>query len=703
LNLVKFYDAERGSFRIDDYRHAIRLWTVGLEISVLMAQFPSQEIAKLSYDYRTLGLGYANIGSLLMRMGIPYDDPRGSAICGALTAIMGGVAYATSAEMAGVMGPFSRYEENEEHMLRVIRNHRRAAYATEADEYEGLTVKPMQIDSKKCPRELLEAAREAWDRALMLGEEHGYRNAQVTVIAPTGTIGLVMDCDTTGIEPDFSLVKFKSLAGGGMLRIINQAVPQALQRLGYDRNQIEDISSYVLGSGNLSGSVGITHQSLVEKGFSEEELAKLDAACDAVFDVRSLFSPTILGHQFYKSTLGVTEEELDNPFFDTLGYLGFNSTEIEIANEKVFGRLSIEGAPHLDDKHLAVFDCATACGKHGTRSIAWQAHVNMMAAAQPFISGAISKTINMPNEISVAEIKAAYKSAWETMNKACAIYRDGSKLSQPLMSSIIDTAVVEEESDDSDMMSVSDVVEQMSERIPVPKEEARKLSTRIVERYIATRRRLPDSGAGFRQKAKVGGHTVYLHTFDYENDELGEMFISMSKEGAAFRSLMNCFAISVSLGLQYGVPLEEYVESFVFTRFEPDGMVQGSKRVKMATSIIDYIFRELAIRYLGRNDLAHVSEEDIRHDAVSIPKLTEEGVVRGHGKRRDVQLRLDTIIKDESETSAEVTGNPQIKVMTEARERGFTGDMCDDCGAMTMVRNGTCLKCESCGATTGCS
>ena len=695
INLLHYYDKATQTFDVEDFRHSVRLWTATLEISVLMAQFPSAEIARKSYEYRTLGLGYCNLGSLLMHMGIPYDDERGYAICGAVTSIMCGESYATSAEMASVLGPFPNYAENADHMLRVMRNHRLAAYEAPAEEYEDLTVAPMGINSKKCPKDLLDAARAAWDRALREGEEHGYRNAQTTVIAPTGTIGLVMGADTTGVEPQFSLVQYKQLAGGGSLRIINHGVPNALRRLGYSDKETEAIQEYIMGTASLRNCPTVSSKVLKAAGFDAKMVKKVEGSFPDVFDIRSAFAPSILGEDFCTETLGMSKEQFEDPFFDTLGHLGFSSDEIDQANDHVFGYGTIEGAPGLKDGHLAVFDCATPCGKYGKRSIDWKAHVLMMAAAQPFISGAISKTINMPADATIEEIRAAYELSHETMNKACAVYRDGSKLSQPLMNQLVDATTLDEGEDDEAVTIVHKMVEQTAEALPIPAPAATVVAEQFVHNYIATRRPLPDVRASSTMKARVGGHTVYLSSSNYDDGRLGEIMITTSKEGAAWRSLLNQFAIAVSIGLQYGVPLDAFVKSFTFQKFDPSGMVTGgSGRVKMATSIVDYIFRELAIQYLERDDLAHVSAEDLVSTSISRPEQTEDGVARTQGEKRDVQLTLNAVTPSEDEDS---------RIRRMARERGFTGDICDDCGSSQMVRNGTCLKCNACGATTGCS
>lgn len=684
LNLMKFFrDEECSEFDVESIRYASRLWTVVLEISVLMAQFPSKEIAELSYVYRTLGLGYANLGTALMVQGVPYDSPEGCAIAGAVTCSIHMSSYAASAEMAKELGAFEDYEKNKKHMLRVLRNHKRAAYNTGHDEYEGLTIKPMGINPADCPNYLLKAAKEDADRAVSMGEKYGYRNAQVTVIAPTGTIGLVMDCDTTGIEPDFALVKFKKLAGGGYFKIINQSVPRALTNLGYSPKQIDEIIRYAKGSGTLDGCPHVNPESLKEAGFTDEKIKAVEAALPGSFDIKFAFNQWTLGEDFCREVLGISEEQLSDYQFDMLRYLGFSREEIQNANDHVCGTMTVEGAPHIKDEHLAVFDCANKCGRTGTRYISAEGHIRMMAAAQPFISGAISKTINLPNEADVEDIKDAYMLSWKLMLKANALYRDGSKLSQPLnsMSDVLEE--LEDEEFDEETFSQQDRVLETAEK--------------IIHKYVARRQKLPFRRAGYTQKVKIGGQSMYLRTGEYDNGQLGEIFIDMHREGAAFRSLMNCFAISISLGLQHGVPLEEFVDAFVFTKFEPSGMVSGSPHVKMTTSVIDYIFRELAVTYLGRDDLAHVPPEEIM-----LRKLrpSEEEELAQQVAKKVEQPRKKPV----SEPVSRGSGKPMTESdYDRAKQLGYTGDSCPECGSMTMIRNGTCLKCITCGSTTGCS
>ena len=718
LNLLQFRDPQTKRIDVDSYEHAVRLWTIVLEISVLMAQFPSREIAQLSYEYRTLGLGYANVGGLLMSSGIAYDSDAGRALCGALSAIMTGVAYRASAEMAKERGPFAGFADNREAMLRVIRNHRRAAHGQRAG-YEGLAIAPVPLDHAACPDAALVArATRAWDEALALGEEHGYRNAQVSVVAPTGTIGLVMDCDTTGIEPDFALVKFKKLAGGGYLKIVNRAAPEALRALGYREAEIAEIEAYAVGHASLSNAPAINTTSLRARGFTDEKIETVEKALASAFDIKFVFNKWTLGADFLASALKVPPAALEDASFDLLTHLGFTRQDIEAANVHICGAMTLEGAPHLKVEHYPVFDCANPCGRTGKRYLSVDSHIRMMAAAQPFISGAISKTINMPNDATIEDCEAAYLLSWKLALKANALYRDGSKLSQPLSSQLVSDA--------------DDEAEELAEEIISANAPARaaaiaeRIVERVVHQVVREREKLPNRRKSYIQKATVGGHKVYLHTGEYADGRLGEIFIDMHKEGAAFRSLRNNFAIAISLGLQYGVPLEEYVDAFTFTRFEPAGPVQGNDAIKYATSIIDYVFRELAVSYLGRTDLAHVSPDDIGHDALgkgehegkaseSASSVVSKGLLRSKGDRlmlvRGGATALRENLAEEAEPPLSELGwtaptRPPESVAekrAEARMKGYVGEACPECANFTLVRNGTCLKCETCGSTTGCS
>ena len=737
LNLLTFFDAKAAKLDIEAYRHGIRVWTLILEISVYMAQFPSQSVARKSYDFRTLGLGYANLGALLMVQGIPYDSVEGRAQCAALTAIMHAGAYAASAEIAAEVGPFPRYDANRDHMLRVVRNHRRASYNDAPSAYEGLTVTPVGIDARHCPAELLAAARFESDRMFELGEAHGYRNAQVTVIAPTGTIGLIMDCDTTGIEPDFALVKFKKLAGGGYFKIINQSVPPALARLGYAPWQIDDIVRHCRGAATLHGCPHVNPASLKAKGFTDEVLAKVEEALPAAFELPFVFNRWTLGDAFLTGVLKIPEAALNDPAFDLFAHLGFTRKQVEEASTFVCGTMTVEGAPHLKAEHYPVFDCANKCGKLGKRFLSWESHIRMMAAAQPFISGAISKTINMPNDATVEDVKKAYWLSWQLMTKANALYRDGSKLSQPLNSV----------ADSPEAALLAAVTEPEK---PAPKaaavQAAERITEKVIYRYIARRRRLPDRRAGYTQKARIGTHKMYIRTGEYEDGALGEIFIDMHKEGAAFRSMTNCFAIAVSLGLQHGVPLEEYIDAFLFTRFEPNGVVQGNPHIKMSTSIIDYIFRELAITYLGRTDLAHVLPEDLRHDSLhnqdddpdfddeetvsertvdakapakpslapprsthlkpgSSPAPVKEGNGNGngHGKSNGNGNGGSGAVATVPTRVSAPPPSSRAEEIKRAKQKGYEGDPCPNCQQLTLVRSGACAKCDTCGETSGCS
>ncbi|ROL55960.1 vitamin B12-dependent ribonucleotide reductase [Bacteroidetes/Chlorobi group bacterium Naka2016] len=713
LNLIKFYDEERGVFMIDEFRHAVRIWTIILEISVLMAQFPSKRIAQLSYEFRTLGLGYANLGTLLMVQGIPYDSPEALAITGAISAIMTGEAYRTSAEMAKELGPFARFKENREDMLRVIRNHRRAAYNARPNEYEGLTIKPMGINPKYCPEYLLKSARQVWDEALELGEKYGYRNAQVTAIAPTGTIALIMDCDTTGIEPDFAIVKFKKLAGGGYFKIVNQSVHKALVKLGYTEKQIDEIEKYTKGHGTLIGCPTINHKSLMERGFTQDKIDLIEKQLDNVFDLRFAFNKFVLGEDFLKS-LGFSDEQLNDPKFDLLSALGFTEYEIEVANDYVCGTMMLEGAPHLKPEHLPIFDTAVKCGKKGTRFIPYMAHVRMMAAAQPFITGAISKTVNMPSEASVDDIGKVYFDAWKLMLKAIAIYRDGSKLSQPL------STTAYEGFDEIVMLGDEETLDETKGPAEVQTQIVQNLQAQQTQQTVPfklERRKLPKRRKGWIREASIGGHKIYLRTGEYEDGTLGEIFIDMYKEGAAFRGLLNSFAILASKALQYGVPLEELVDTFTFTRFDPSGPVVGHEAIKYATSVLDYVFRSLGYDYLGRKDFVHKKavDEDMppkelqtQADNTASPTKKEiqienhnEGNHNHHettnqaGNQEEELITVDQLISS-------VEG-PATTLASAAQGLGYTGETCPSCGSIRMRRSGTCSVCEDCGTTTGCS
>ena len=801
LNFLKFYDERSGQFLIEDYLHAIRLWVLVLEISVVMAQFPSEAIARRSYDYRTLGLGYANLGTLLMVMGIPYDSEEGRAIAAALTAILTGEAYAESARLAAQVGPFGRFEANREHMLRVIRNHRRAAWNVPKDEYEGLSVYPSGISEEACPAPLLAAARESWDRALELGERHGYRNAQVSAIAPTGTIGLVMDCDTTGVEPDFALVKFKKLAGGGSFKIINRSIPPALRKLGYGKEQIQEMVRYCIGHGTLEGAPGVSAASLAARGFTPAVLKRIDAALATAISLSSVMSPYTLGDDFLSGVLGLPEVTYSLPGFDLLRHLGYSERDIEAAELYACGTMTMEGAPHLSPEHLPVFDTANPSGRIGKRSIAWKAHVEMMAAVQPFVSGAISKTINMPASATVADVEGAHMLAWKRMLKSIALYRDGSKLSQPLSTLVpgedpVADALLTVAAQAQERLGAAEAAEVPTAGQPAngaatgspanggaasggspasaanggaaqtargggakPRSLAQasvlpalsigsgqpegSLPEASLEAVRNRRRPLPNRRSGYTQKAKIGGHSLFLRTGEYQDGTLGEIFLDMHKEGAAFRSLLNSFAISVSLGLQYGVPLDEFVDAFTFTRFEPNGIVRGHENIKMATSVLDFIFRDLALTYLRRTDLAQVQTEDLRATTTNRGKNGESlengrepeepepagrseespgetdaasesapsaGLPRSGGRKGETAGRPGEVSREGGASAASGGSSPLASGFVEsigavrlARIKGYEGDPCPTCGHFTLVRNGTCLKCETCGTTTGCS
>lgn len=687
LNLLKFFDAERRQFDIDGLEHSVRLWTIVLEISVLMAQFPSKEIARLSYEFRTLGLGYANIGTVLMVSGIPYDSKEALAITGAVTAIMTGTAYATSAEMAKELGPFKAYKHNREHMLRVIRNHRRASYDAPEDEYEGLTIKPLGISEEHCPKDLLAAARTSWDKALELGEQYGYRNAQVTVLAPTGTIGLLMDCDTTGVEPDFALVKFKKLAGGGYFKIANQSIRPALKNLGYDEKQIEDILTYVTGTLSLDGAPHINRESLKNLGFTDDDLKKVEDALPTVFELPYAFNVSTLGEECL-SRLGFTPEQYQSPEFDLLKALGFTQEQIDEANDVICGMLTTEGAPHLKEEHYPVFDTANKCGKHGTRYIHYMGHIRMMAAAQPFLSGAISKTINMPEHATREDIQHAYWESWKYGLKAISIYRDGSKSSQPLNSKGDKKETKETDTVETDVQGAETVE---------PAAASGEYREFIAKGHATSeRRRLPRQREGFTQEARIAGQKIFVRTGEYEDGSLGELFIDMHKAGTTMRGMLDAFAVAVSLGLQHGVPLEKYVDAFTFTRFEPAGVVDHPN-IKMATSVVDYVFRMIGMEYLGRKDFVQVppADEELRYYQ---NKLKQQ-----ERKNRGADVK-QTATQREMEQSADKPTllQPVEPKLNSAKVASNGAPICTECGGMTK-QSGTCYVCLDCGSTTGCS
>ena len=754
INLVKFKTGE--DFDVASFTHACRLWTCVLEISVTMAQYPSAEIAKRSFDYRTLGLGFANLGALMMMSGYGYDSREARAIAAAISSLMTGCAYRASAEMATALGVFPAFKRNRDTMLRVMRNHRRAALDPQADAFEGLNKQPVTFDHAACPWEALaNRARKIWDDVVELGAISGFRNAQTTAIAPTGTIGLVMDCDTTGIEPDFALVKFKKLAGGGLVKIINRSVPDALAALGYDKARSDKIIHYAVGHGTLRNAPLINHETLRAEGFLDRHLTALEERLKSAFDLTFAFAPAALGEDFCRNVLRFDDHQMMASGYDVLRDLGYSDEDIHVANLYVCGAMTLEGAPHLRGEHLAVFDCAVPCGRIGERALSIAAHLEMMASCQPFISGGISKTVNLPASATIADTGRTYLRAWELGLKSIALYRDGSKLSQPLASLFLGS----ETSDDHDEITIAEDLEAAPSA-----ERSRIVAERIVERIIERtpgRRRLPDRRKGYIQKAIVGGHKVYLHTGEFDDGELGEIFVDMHKEGAAFRSLMNNFAIAISLGLQYGVPLEEFVDAYVFTRFDPSGPVEGNDQIKHATSIIDYIFRELAISYLGRSDLAHADSEDSKVDAIGrgvsdekaqaeAARLISKGfsrstvadnlvVLRGGDFDRfraanttDEPSEEDAEEPDIIDADAAVIEEPgddpegierQIARLSEAvkqkahrgslaspmgearqaKAKGYEGDACPACGQFTLMRNGTCLRCDSCGHSSGCA
>jgi len=683
INLTKFLSDE-GNFDIEGYRHAVRILFMAQEILVDYSSYPTERIAKNSHDYRPLGLGYANLGTLLMRLGVSYDSDEGRALCAGLTSILCGHAYRVSAEMAESKGTFAGYDKNRESMLRVMRKHQNASRTWENDHISH------GKSAESVIRQVLAAGTADWNEAVRLGEKHGYRNAQATVLAPTGTIGLLMDCDTTGIEPDFALVKFKKLAGGGYFKIVNNSVPLALKRLGYSDAQAADIVAYISGTNTFMGAPHLSRRTLLEKGLTEGEVNKAEKALPGVFDVNQALAVWVVGKEAYER-LGVPAETAAKPGFSLLKHFGLSASQIEELNDVVLGRQTIEGAPHLRDADLPVFDCANRCGRKGRRYLAPMSHVRMMAAAQPFLSGAISKTVNLPNDASVDDVADIYMQGWKLGLKAVALYRDGCKLSQPLNSGTEDKQEKAE--------AKAEPAKQEAPAAAAPVQPVRPVVRAVVREGLTppptVRHRLPQKRRGFTQEARVASHKVFLRTGEYDDGSLGEIFVDMHKEGAAFRSLMNCFAISVSMGLQHGVPLASYVEQFTFTRFEPQGPVQGHPNIKFATSIIDYIFRTLGVEYLKRYDLAHIPPDEV---AADMADPTDAVAVQQYAPEpSSVPPPVATSV------SHHVTGSGSNSALS-AHLSEMMGDapMCDVCGHIT-VRNGACYKCLNCGASMGCS
>ena len=661
INLVKFL-REDGTFDIEGFRHTVRIFTTAMEIIVDLSSYPTEKIAKRSHDFRPLGLGYTNLGTLLMLNGIPYDSDEGRAWASAITAILSGHGYRTSAEIAGSVGPFPSFEENCGPMQEVMRMHRDAAY---------------NIDETACPRDsdsrnfallnLLEAAREDWDICLQTGERFGYRNSQISVIAPTGTIALLMDCDATGIEPDFALVKFKKLAGGGYFKIVNQSVPGALERLGYTPQQIEEITIYIVGTGMLRGAPHINVETLKQKGFTNEDLMKIESMLPSAFGLNLAFAPGILGEACLKR-LGVDSEAAKEPGFSILRALGFRQEEIDAADEVICGRGTLEGAPHLKEADYAIFDCANRCGKTGTRFIAPMGHVKMMTAVQPFISGAISKTVNLPNEASADDIKQVYFEAWKSGVKCMAVYRDGSKGSQPLS-------------------TTSQQVETKRKSRSIGETEQAEPEVRI--EYRPVRQHLPDERPSITHKFSVAGHEGYITVGLYEDGRPGEVFLRMSKEGSVISGLMDTIATMTSVALQYGVPLESLVEKFSHKRFEPSGFT-NNKDIPIAKSIIDYVFRWLGLKFLPQSQPVHGEDESLE-DQLGDPRQLHPYGGNGGNQGEVSHTMLPSGQREQLEAQEKRVATTQSDAPP-----------CHACGSI-MVRNGTCYRCLNCGATSGCS
>ncbi|GJQ29842.1 MAG: vitamin B12-dependent ribonucleotide reductase [Phycisphaerae bacterium] len=715
LNVLKFYNATTRTFDAAAFEHGVDLWTIVLEISVLMAAFPSREIAELSYKYRTLGLGYANLGAMLMQAGIAYDSDEARAVCAVLTAILTGRSYRMSALMAEQLGAFPGFAADRDNMLRVIRNHRRAAHGVRRDapEWEGLhpATRPVPIDHTiiragrvtiRNMGDLLVRATGAWDDALALGEKHGYRNAQTTVIAPTGTIGLLMDCDTTGVEPDFALVKFKKLAGGGYFKIANESVRPALVAMGYSDAQVRDIMAYLLGELSLEvplpgGGQATLGTFLKSKGLTDADLKAISDSLPGVFDLAFAFAAWALPAGVLK-LCGAEGAAANDPSFNLLKFLGLTDGQIEQLNFKICGTSTLEGAPHLKPEHLPVFDCANKCGKLGRRFIHPHGHITMMAAAQPFISGAISKTINLPNEATVADIKAAYRLSWELGLKANALYRDGCKLSQPL-SATADEARKEAGKAETPEGKVPSTPATSSTGVTAAAAAA--ASDPQPEPVVlaplprASRRRLPDTRRSLTHKFNVAGHEGYVTVGLYDDGQPGELFITMSKEGSTIGGLMDSLGTATSVALQYGVPIQSLVGKFSHQRFEPAGMTENSD-IPFAKSLVDYIFRWLGMEFVPGYREAHAPKREIAEPArLDPPRIALDPVhepkpsIHVHATSRITEI--DVVLKGKSSALTDALADAQSDAPA-----------CDVCGNVT-VRSGTCYKCLNCGNSMGCS
>ncbi len=761
LNLLKFYDSKTRMFDVDSFEHAIRLWTIVLEISVLMAAFPSEEIAEQSWKYRTLGLGFANLGAMLMQAGIPYDSEAGRAVCGAISATLTGRAYAVSAEMASELGPFDGFAENANDMLRVIRNHRHAAYGQTRDsgEYEKLRIPPVPInhalfldDSINITNagDLLGRAVQAWDEALDLGGRHGFRNAQVTVIAPTGTIGLLMDCDTTGVEPDFALTKFKKLAGGGYFKIANQSLQPALLALGYSKRKVSKIMQYVMGTMTLDtlmpksvmedGTEISFRDFLLQNGYTNEDLDSIEETLPTIFDLSFALAPWTMPEHVLESFDLTREQATSDPSFNGLKLLGLNSDERTEINRRICGTGTVEGAPNLEDEHLCVFDCANRCGETGIRFISAEGHIRMMAACQPFITGAISKTINLPNEATTEDIAKSYWLSWELGLKANALYRDGCKLSQPLNAK---TDVDLEDEEDS--MEVTAAHEEVATEVVAAADMAASDQPQIIEKIVEKiierpmRKRLPDTRKSITHHFNVAGHEGYLTVGMYETGGPGELFITMSKEGSTIGGLMDSLGTAISVALQYGVPIESLVSKFAYQRFEPQG-ITTNRDIPFAKSLVDYIFQWMGMQFIDgyreanlpkRSSTSSTSTQETK-TPITVKEDTRwspEG--SGTSPRKSSTTSLGGITpkvdagREKIEQTETIVAQRQVKMQTtrlsddglEAEELTMQqstsldramvtmqGDApaCPECGAIT-VRNGTCYKCMNCGESLGCS
>ena len=684
FNLVSFYDDETATFDAAAFEYAVRLWTLTLEIHVSMSHYPARVIAERSYEHRTLGLGYANLGALLMRAGLAYDSEEARAAMGAITALMHNRAYATSAEMAAASEPARAWGPNRHSMARVAHNHRRAAYGTLAaargvGPYEGLTVAPAGINHGTLAAtpfaNLTEPLLAAADAAVA-GVETGYRNMQVSVLAPTGTISLVMGCDTSGVEPDFALVKLKKLAGGGYMRIINASVAPALAHLGYSAAEMNRIMAHALGTQTLAGNAPVNAAALLIKGVPADVLAKVEAALADVSDLTWAFAPHIVGDEEYARVAGGATGGTPADGAAYLVALGFTPADVAQASTRICGHLTVEGAADLRPEHYGVFDCAVECGD-GSRSIAWGGHVAALAAVSPHISGAISKTVNLPNSATIEDIERAHATAYAKGVKCVAIYRDGSKVAQPLNSAGNDELVSLE---GTDLLAL----------LPVPTPGMS--PSEYYGDHPVPRFRPPNPRFGPTWRLEIGGEEVYLRVNTYPDGSPAEVFLDWGRQGSTLRGMTAALSIAISHALQRGMALEDLVKSFRGQTFEPNGIVSGHDGLKMASSVTDAVARILGHYFLNRDELVQVPGGLTAKDVYFGPRAA---LSAGDLEPAPAPVAPAAALSDVDVDKAQA-------IVARGEGVRLFGETCSNCGSSHLIQAGSCKCCGECGQTSGC-